>query len=73
MATGSDYYIYRPGGGWLGVDIFGLFDWLIESGLALFGRTITNAEYQAIYAMAKTDKALPAKGGYLPPKQERVP
>ena len=73
MATGSDYYIRWPGRGWVGVDIFGLFDWLIESGQVLFGRTITNAEYQAIFNQAKADKSLPEKAGFLSPRKERVP
>ena len=53
--SGSDYYVKR-GGAWVGVDIFGLFDYLLDSGLVLFGRTITNAEYQAIYRKAKAEK-----------------
>ena len=73
MATGSDYYIKHPDGTWQGVDLFGLFDWLIESGLVLFGRTITNAEYQAIFQQAKADKSLPIKGGFAPKGFERVP
>lgn len=53
--TGADYYVFRDGR-WLGVDIFGLFDFLLDSGLVLFGRTINNQEYQAIYQRAKVDK-----------------
>jgi hypothetical protein len=53
--SGSDYYVMR-GEHWVGVDIFGLFDYLLDSGLVLFGRTISNAEYQAIYVQAKGDK-----------------
>lgn len=57
MTTGADYYIWREDmGGWLGVDIFGLFDFLIESGLVLFGRTISNAEYRDIFQRAKLEK-----------------
>jgi len=73
MATGSDYYVRQPDGTWHGVDIFGLFDWLIESRLVLFGRTITNGEYQAIFQQAKADKSLPIKGGFLAPRLEKVP
>ena len=76
MQSGSDYYVRAPGpsgGPWLGVDIFGLFDWLLSSGLFLAGRTITNAEYQAIYQQAKADRGLVDKGGFLPPRLERVP
>lgn len=54
LQTGADYYILR-GGRWIGVDIFGLFDYLLDSGLVLFGRTIGNEEYQAIYERAKAE------------------
>lgn len=55
--TGSDYYVWiEDQQKWQGVDIFGLFDYLIESGLVLFGRTITNQEYQEIYQKAKVHK-----------------
>lgn len=54
--SGSDYYVWREDH-WRGVDIFGLFDYLMDSGLVLFGRTIKNEEYQAIYQKAKGDKA----------------
>jgi hypothetical protein len=53
--SGSDYYI-RLGDRWQGVDIFGLFDYLLDSGLVLFGRTITRKEYDAAYQRAKVDK-----------------
>lgn len=55
MTTGADYYIWREDR-WVGVDIFGLFDYLIESGLVLFGRTITNDEYREILQRAKVEK-----------------
>ena len=88
--SGSDYYVLVDDR-WLGVDEFGLFDFLLDSdfyryenlhhwlliesswiemknrmefyfhlmdtGLVLFGRTITNKEYQAIYQRAKVDKS----------------
>lgn len=53
--TGSDYYIWRDNA-WMGVDHFGLYDFLLDSGLVLFGRTIKNEEYQQIYQKAKGDK-----------------
>ena len=55
FVTGADYYV-RQGDLWHGVDIFGLYDYLLDSGLVLFGRTITREEYQAIYQQAKVDK-----------------
>ncbi len=60
LVTGADYYV-REVDKWRGVDIFGLFDYLIESGLVIFGRTITQAEYNAAMAHAMKDKA-----GWLP-------
>lgn len=53
--SGADYYVWWDER-WLGVDLFGLFDYLMDSGLVLFGRTITNEEYQAIYQEAKVEK-----------------
>lgn len=53
--TGADYYV-RRGDYWHGVDIFGLYDYLLDSGLVLFGRTISREEYQDIYQRAKVDK-----------------
>lgn len=50
----ADYYIWRDGA-WLGVDIFGLFDFLLDSGLVLFGRTIGNDEYQEVFRRAKAE------------------
>ena len=54
--SGNDYYVNRDGV-WVGVDIFGLFDYLMDSGLVLFGRTINSKEYDAIYQKAKGDKS----------------
>jgi hypothetical protein len=53
--SGADYYVWR-GDHWRGVDIFGLFDYLLDSGLVLFGRTLKNEEYAEIYQRAKGDK-----------------
>jgi len=51
LQSGADYYVWR-GGRWQGVDIFGLFDYLLDTGLVLFGRTIDAEEYAAIMARA---------------------
>lgn len=89
--SGADYYVWREDR-WVGVDQFGLFDYLLDSGiyrykdlghqllvagewlklkdtfelyhhlmvlnpvLVIFGRTITNEEYQKIYQKAKVQK-----------------
>lgn len=52
--TGSDYYIQRDGV-WVGVDVFGLYDFLLDSGLVLFGRTIDADEYATILARARSE------------------
>ena len=51
-----DYYIWI-GDRWLGVDVFGLWDYLASPGWkrVLFGRTIRNEEYVAIYRRALAD------------------
>lgn len=61
IVTGGDYYVLEQHG-WRAVDIFGLFDFLQDSGLVLFGRTVTAEEYQQVM-----NKALAAKkNGWLP-------
>lgn len=63
--TTGDYYIWLDGL-WRAVDIFGLFDYLIESGLVKFGRTINNKEYQEIFQRALSDADFGRRSGFLP-------
>ncbi len=63
--TGGDYYVWKDGL-WVAVDIFGLFDYLIETGLVKFGRTITNTEYREIYQRALDDADFGRRDGLLP-------
>lgn len=58
LVTGADYYIKLDDGTWRGVDIFGLFDYLIESGDVLFGRMMKTKEYQILLNQAVKDKEL---------------
>jgi len=60
IVTGKDYYV-KENGLWKGVDIFGLFDFLMDSGIVLFGRTVTSEEYYRIMKMV-----CEAKNGFLP-------
>jgi hypothetical protein len=62
IVTSSDYYVL-DGDRWRGVDIFGLFDFLMDSGIVLFGRTIGRDEYQEIVrtAIARKETWLPAE------------
>ena len=39
LRSGGDYYILRDGI-WIEVDIFGLFDYLMDSGIVLFGEQL---------------------------------
>lgn len=52
--SGSDYYVWRNGR-YQGVDIFGLFDWLLDRGDVLFGRTMTTKTYNEVMAQAMKD------------------
>ena len=61
--AGYDYYIWRDGR-YVGVDLFGLYDILLDSGLVLFGRTITATEFNAIMKQAIEDLG-DAKSGWL--------
>jgi hypothetical protein len=47
----SDYYVFEDGS-WRGVDIFGLFDFLLDSGIVLFGRTIKRDEFNQVMKRA---------------------
>lgn len=70
----NDYYIWTPhNGGWRGVDMFGLFDYLSEPGtkIVLFGRTLMNEAFAKIWQRASKDQDLPAKSAFLP--NERRP
>ncbi len=65
MATNGDFYIRRDDR-WTAVDFAGLLDYVVNELDVLAGRTISNAEYQRIYAEAKADMNFAKKTGYLP-------
>lgn len=58
LVTGADYYVKLNNGCWRGVDIFGLFDYLLDSGVVLFGRMMPTKEYQALLNEAIKEKEL---------------
>jgi hypothetical protein len=60
LVASSDYYV-KINGRWKGVDIFGLFDFLLDSGVVLFGRIIQNKEYQKL-----VKEAIKTKETWLP-------
>ncbi len=55
IRAGGDYYVLR-GQEWIEVDIFGLFDYLMDTGLVLFGRTIANRQFAQVMAQAMKDR-----------------
>lgn len=63
LVTGADYYIRRDDGRWLPVDLFGLWDWLLDTGLVLFGRMVTSEEYRDVFSRAKLEQE---KSGWTP-------
>ena len=67
--TGSDYYIWRDNK-WIGVDIFGLFDFLLDSKIVLFGRTIDGDEYEEICMRAIKDMNT-TKSATMPEERKR--
>ena len=58
LVTGADYYVKLNNGCWRGVDIFGLFDYLLDSKIVLFGRMMNNKEYQKLLREAIQEKEL---------------
>lgn len=52
---GSDFYIWKDGR-WWGCDLYGLFRFLMDTGLVLFGETISHNQFDEIYQEAKAYK-----------------
>jgi hypothetical protein len=74
--TGGDYYGWDDrgdGSRWWGVDIFGLFDYLIDPGYkrVLFGRTVTSERFSEIFQRAKADPEWGKKAAFA--RMERRP
>lgn len=71
IERGDNFYVYRHG--WRGCDQFGLYDYLIEPGykIVLFGRSLTDDEYRAVWDRAAKDPDLPPKSAIHP--DERRP
>jgi hypothetical protein len=65
IASGADYYVWREDR-WVGVDINGLFDYLMDTGLVVFGRMVDRATYDRIFSEAVEDRNLVKKSGFLP-------
>lgn len=61
----TDFYIWTDHG-WRGCDQFGFFDYLISPGskVVLFGRSLSDAEYNKVLHTATHDDYLPAKSAW---------
>lgn len=73
LATGyrvlsqHDYYWWEHDAGqWFGGDTFGLWDYLAQPGWkkVLFGRSMTDEEYEALLRRASNDSELPEKSAF---------
>ena len=68
MQHTHDYYVWREElNEWRGTDAFGLWDYLARDGWkkVLFGRTLTNEEFNEIYQRAKQERN-ERKSGFRP-------
>lgn len=75
VVRSSDYYIFSARcGGWEGVDIFGLWDYLASPGFKVvkFGRTIGNQEWNDVLIRAVDDPELPRKSNWFPHERKSV-
>jgi len=73
---GTDYYVWDDRGDgdrWWGVDHFGLYDYLEEPGpkKVIFGRTLTNREFNRVYREAEAHGYIPAHTAFA--SRERKP
>ena len=64
LAVSADYYVYEagmsPGGRWLGVDLFGLWDYLARPGwkTVKFGRMVGDSQFRQVMLAATNDLPL---------------
>lgn len=67
LESSEDFYIWTPeNGGWRGANWFRLAEYLMEPGskVVLFGRTLSDDEYRAVFECASRDCDLPPKSGF---------
>lgn len=55
VTSEADYYVWRDGR-WWGVDLNGLFDFLLDTGLVVFGRVIGAVRFREILNMALDER-----------------
>ena len=64
-----DYY-WCEAGEWYGGDLFGLYDFLMRSGLVKFGRAMPSAAFEAILTRAVTDGDMTPKHAWDPHERQ---
>lgn len=65
LLSGKDFY-FQLRGEWIGTDLPGLLDHLMEDGCLKCGRTLTRLEWDAVLRQAMTDTDLPKKSAKFP-------
>lgn len=63
ISRSNDFYVWHNGQ-WWEMDLFGLIDYLIRTGLVKFGRTLGNRDYAAVLDRAVNDPDFPAKSAW---------
>jgi len=69
LVNNFDYYWYdEDRDKWNGGDLFGLYDYLLQSGhkKVVFGRTLDDIHYQDILIKIMNDPDIPKKTGFRP-------
>lgn len=56
VRSGGDFYVLEDGVWVERNGIFSLFDYIMDTGLVLFGRTVSNEKYGAVMAQAMKDR-----------------
>ena len=66
----KEYYWYE-GNRWYGGELFGLYDYLVRSRRAKFGRYVSDEVYNAAVGRAMTDTRLTAKSAVHPSERDQ--
>lgn len=62
IRSGGDFYTFRDGV-WTEHDFIGLIDFLQDTGIVLFGRTVSNTKFADVMAQAMKDREEIEKNG----------
>lgn len=67
----KDYYWYENNR-WYGGELFGLYDYLVRSGRAKFGRYVTDEVFNESLKQARNDPRLPLKSAIHPTEKNFI-